>query len=257
MVQDQTPGGGSSKTGYGVYTLAILAVGLGGGSLALFAYFLSFGPLNLVDLGLGPAGSLGFDAFLSLLFFAVHSGLLRKSAKERLKPFLREEYQPALYALVSGVFILLLVALWQQSGPAFRISGVPRLLLRSALALSLAGFAWAGRALTSLDTFGFRSALGFLRGEKTQPGPLVVRGPYLWVRHPLYSFTLIMIWSYPDISPDRLLFNLLWSVWIVLGAFLEERDLLRLFGKEYGRYRSQTSMLLPTRVRPASGKYGR
>ena len=34
---------------------------------------------------------------------------------------------------------------------------------------------------------------------------MVVRGPYRWVRHPLYLTTLLMIWSYPDLTADRLL----------------------------------------------------
>jgi hypothetical protein len=35
-----------------------------------------------------------------------------------------------------------------------------------------------------------------------------------------------MIWSSPDISADRLLFNLLWTVWIFVGTLLEEMDLI-------------------------------
>ena len=42
-----------------------------------------------------------------------------------------------------------------------------------------------------------------------------------------------MIWSFPDWTSDRLLLNILWSGWIVLGARWEERDLVNNFGKPY------------------------
>jgi len=44
-------------------------------------------------------------------------------------------------------------------------------------------------------------------------------------RRSWYFFSLLMTWSSPDISADRLLFNVLWSAWIVAGAMLEEKDM--------------------------------
>ena len=35
-----------------------------------------------------------------------------------------------------------------------------------------------------------------------------------------------MIWSYPDLTLDRLLLNLLFSVWVIVGTLFEEGDLL-------------------------------
>jgi hypothetical protein len=46
-----------------------------------------------------------------------------------------------------------------------------------------------------------------------------IRGPYRWVRHPLFFFILI-IWSCPNLTTGRLLFNGLWTVWIVIGSIL-------------------------------------
>lgn len=75
----------------------------------------------------------------------------------------------------------------------------------------------------------------------------VIRGPYLWVRHPLYFFVLILVWSFPDISLDRLLFNVLWTLWIVFGTHLEEKDLLAKFGEPYRQYQKAVPMLFPWR----------
>jgi len=81
--------------------------------------------------------------------------------------------------------------------------------------------------------------------------PFTVRGPYRWVRHPLYLFTLMMIWSYPGLTADRLLFNILWSGWVIIGSVLEERDLAAEFGQPYRDYQRTVPMLVPYRLRPA------
>ena len=76
---------------------------------------------------------------------------------------------------------------------------------------------------------------------------MVVRGPYRWVRHPLYSATLLMIWSYPVLTADRLLFNVLFTIWILVGTMLEERDLVADYGEDYQNYQRRVPMLIPYR----------
>jgi protein-S-isoprenylcysteine O-methyltransferase Ste14 len=68
------------------------------------------------------------------------------------------------------------------------------------------------------------------------------------VRHPLYFFVLLMIWSYPTLTADRALFNVLWTVWIFTGSVLEERDLVAEFGDRYREYQRNVPMLIPNRI---------
>ncbi len=78
--------------------------------------------------------------------------------------------------------------------------------------------------------------------------PFTIRGPYRYVRHPFYFFILVMIWSCPETTLDRLLFNCLWSIWIVAGTVLEERDLTEEFGQKYRDYQKDTPMLIPWKI---------
>ncbi len=75
--------------------------------------------------------------------------------------------------------------------------------------------------------------------------PFLARGPYCYVRHPLYLFSILPIWSAPRFSTDQLLFNVLWTIWIIVGTRLEERDLLRDFGQTYRECQLSVPMLLP------------
>ena len=73
--------------------------------------------------------------------------------------------------------------------------------------------------------------------------------------HPLYGLVIVLAWTSPDLSADRLLFNGLFTVWIVIGTVLEERDLVGHFGEPYGEYQRTVPMLVPWR-RPTSPRTG-
>ena len=59
-----------------------------------------------------------------------------------------------------------------------------------------------------------------------------------------------MIWASPDVTADRLLFNVLWSIWMVVATRLEERDLAADFGEAYREYQRSVPMLVPRSLRP-------
>jgi protein-S-isoprenylcysteine O-methyltransferase Ste14 len=54
-----------------------------------------------------------------------------------------------------------------------------------------------------------------------------------------------MIWANPHFSQNRLLFNALWTIWIIIGTRLEERDLAAEFGDGYRDYQKRVPMLIP------------
>jgi methanethiol S-methyltransferase len=229
-----------------IYLLVILTVLLGGGALFLFALFLFWGPLGLTNLGLGPVEALWFDAGLSLAFFVQHSVMIRTPFRRRLGLVLSEKYHGALFTIASGLVLLAVVILWQGGHwQLLALTGGRRGLARLVFLLAIAGFFWGVQSLGFFDPLGLVPLLTERHGIPEQPQVLVVSGPYRWVRHPLYLCTILLIWSCPDVPADRLLFNILWTVWIIIGARLEERDLIDTFGRAYLDYQQKVPMLLP------------
>ncbi|MGD1151428.1 MAG: isoprenylcysteine carboxylmethyltransferase family protein [Syntrophales bacterium] len=237
---------------YPAYIVIFLAYVLGGSSLVMFGAFCYVGSLHLVRLGLNESGILFFDCFLSLAFFLQHSGMVRKSFRRFLSRFIPEAYVSAFYAISSGIVLFAVIIFWQESSSTVATAkDALRLLLRAIFAASLVGFYWGGKALGFFDPFGIRAIKYRLRGKKPKEMPLTISGPYRWVRHPLYLFVLLMIWSCPNLTFDRLLFNVLWTVWIYIGALLEERDLVADFGEAYREYKRKVPMLIPWRIYPS------
>ncbi len=239
---------------FAAYSMMTAALLFGSGSLLLFGVFLFAGPVSIVRLDLTEHQALLWDASLSILFFVQHSVMIRTSFQTRLARIIPRHYHPSTYAIASGVALTAMVLLWQPSRILlYQTDGALYVLTRAVAALAVAGFAWGVRALKNFDTFGLEPIKAHLRGRPLRATNFIVRGPYRWVRHPLYFFMLFLFWSFPDGALDRLLFNALWTGWVIIGTRLEEKDLVETFGEQYRRYQETVPMLFPWRMPRGAG----
>ncbi len=224
-----------------------LAFVLGVGSLVLFVVY-PLGSLSLARLDWPKRWLLCWDAGLSLVFFLQHSGMNRRAFRGWLGGAIASAYHGAIYAIVSGLALVLVVGLWQPVGTSVvTLQGITRLLAHAISLVTIAVFVWSFVAILGHDPLGFRPIVAQLRGVDEPRTRFMVRGPYRWVRHPLYSSAIVLLWTWPDVTLDRLLFNVLWTAWIYVGARLEEHDLLHEFGARYREYQRRTPMLVPWR----------
>lgn len=94
---------------------------------------------------------------------------------------------------------------------------------------------------------GISQAIAYLKGDPLPlpSEPLQVRGMYAVVRHPLYFFSLLVLWLSPVLTINILCFNLGITLYIAAGSLVEERRLIITYGDEYLAYRRQVSWLIP------------
>lgn len=233
------------------YTMAALAGLLGVGGLVGFYVFLVMGTPTIISLQWGESARLGFDMALSGVFFLQHSGMVRRSFRHRMKKYYPEPYHSAVYSMISGSLLILIVLFWQKSDlMVLSLEGPLRWVCQSGLFLALILLFWVLPVLNAADPFGIKHILDHQRGQRTGQADMVTRGPYRWVRHPAYLCNLLVVWSYPDITADRLLLNVLWTAWSLAGTYFEERDLVAAYGERYRIYQRQVPRLLPLTRRP-------
>jgi protein-S-isoprenylcysteine O-methyltransferase Ste14 len=102
--------------------------------------------------------------------------------------------------------------------------------------------------IKGLKQTGITSFIGLrqlLLPEDITPPRLVTDGLYRYVRHPLYSAGLVIIWLLPIMTWNLLALNIGLTIYIIIGAYFEERKLLQEFGDDYAEYRRHTPMLIP------------
>ena len=78
-----------------------------------------------------------------------------------------------------------------------------------------------------------------------KPGTLVTSGLYRFVRHPLYSAGLLFLWLTATMTLNQLIVYICATIYIFIGAYFEERKLLREFGAAYAEYKAATPMIIP------------
>jgi len=77
------------------------------------------------------------------------------------------------------------------------------------------------------------------------PGGLTTGGLYHYLRHPLYTAGLALIWLFPRMTVNLLVVNIALTAYLIIGANLEERKLRKEFGQEYDDYMEVTPMFVP------------
>ena len=88
-----------------------------------------------------------------------------------------------------------------------------------------------------------------LRGGEPIPADqherLVTSGPYRWVRHPLYSTTIVILLLWPSMTANWAAFVAVSTAYFFLGSIPEEEKLVEEFGDAYRRYQQVVPRLVP------------
>ena len=95
------------------------------------------------------------------------------------------------------------------------------------------------------DLFGTRQVWLYLRGRQYAEPEFRVVGPYKWVRHPLYLGWALAFWATPTMTLGHLLFASSLALYMVLASRIEERDLVRFYGRHYQDYQRRVRAFVP------------
>jgi len=187
----------------------------------------------------------GFAVAHSLTAGSGTKRLLRAVASERFA----EGWYRAAYNLVSVVtFAPVLVLMVVLPDQILCVIPPPYLLLTLFIqGIGVVGFLWGAFSVDLWRFAGIRQVYAFLHGEAL-PLPkeaLQERGIYGLVRHPLYFFSLLILWPLPIMSLNSLVFNAGVTLYFVVGSLFEERRMLRVYGEEYHRYQERVPWLIP------------
>jgi methanethiol S-methyltransferase len=192
------------------------------------------------------------------VFALQHSVMARPAFKRWWTRFVPKAIERSTYVLLASAALILLFAYWRPiAAPVvWQVGGA------AAIALTITH--WAGWGILLISTFlldhfelfGLKQV--FMRLVRRESPAPVFRTPlfYRRVRHPIYLGFLLAFWGAPTMTAGHLLFAAGMSLYILIGIWFEERDLIALFGNRYRAYREQVGMLLPLPGRRAADPKG-
>jgi protein-S-isoprenylcysteine O-methyltransferase Ste14 len=203
----------------------------------------------------GPTGPLGESLVINLLvmslFATQHSVMARSRFKRWLTRHVPVAIERSTFVLFASLALILLfwqwrpipTVVWQITNPQIAVAVIGLSLLGWVIVL-LSTF-----LINHFELFGLHQIANNLAG-RAMPKPRF-RTPALYkiVRHPIYLGFIIAFWATPVMTLGHLLFAAVTTAYILVGIYLEERDLIDLFGDEYRRYRQHVGMLVPWRRR--------
>lgn len=184
---------------------------------------------------------------LIALFGLQHSGMARRSFKERWTRIVPKPVERSTYVLLSSLALALLLWFWQPlPGSVWNVETA-----WAALVLQW-GF-WLGWLVLFLSTwmidhfnlFGLKQVYGYMAGREMRPPRFMEPGFYKYVRHPLMLGFLIAFWSRPHMTAGHLLFSAGMTLYILIGVYFEEKAMIRRFGREYRDYRRRVPKFFP------------
>jgi protein-S-isoprenylcysteine O-methyltransferase Ste14 len=180
-----------------------------------------------------------------LAWGAVHSWLAGDPVKRAAHRLIGDASE-RIYRLAFNVFAavsLLPVLLLARLLPDHTLYAVPAPWMFLMLAGQVTAVVCLAVALLQTDALHF---LGLRQLVEQESAPaLNTGGFYALVRHPLYLFGLVILWLTPIMTVNIFTLFALLSVYLFLGATLEERRLVREFGQQYEEYRRRTPMMIP------------
>jgi protein-S-isoprenylcysteine O-methyltransferase Ste14 len=181
-------------------------------------------------------------------YAAVHSLLASLGAKawaqQRFGPLANRWYRLAynLFAGISGLPILILLYMLPDQ-PIYQIPSPWILLTASG---QLIGILIIVMGILQTDPWHFVGLRQIIEQESIDPPMMVTSGLYSWMRHPLYTGGLLLIWLVPVMTLNLLMIFIILTIYLVLGAKLEEKRLIHEFGDQYQEYRQRVPMLVPS-----------
>ena len=212
-----------------------LGAGLFAASLGWFvlSYFVRFPALSAAS---STIGAVGWDVALFTAFAAHHSVFARDAVRLRVDRLFPGR-ERSVFVWVASLVLIIVCAAWRGvPGTAWNVSGLGAWLL---YATRIAGIVLTLGAAAILDIW----ELAGTRPPRHAPGEhggnatFTRRGPYGWVRHPIYLGWFLVVFAVPAMTATQLVFAVASCVYLVIGMVFEERSLVAAAPRAYEEYK--------------------
>ena len=199
----------------------------------------------------GAPGNVLVAALVNLgliaLFGLQHSIMARPAFKQKLIRFIPKAAERSTFMIGTAIVTFTLCLAWQPM-PTVLWKVDSALLSNALLAIGLAGWAlvlFSTFLINHFDLFGLRQVWLYFTGKEYTQIPFKLSTLYKYIRHPIMTGVFIGIWFTPVMTTGHLLLAIGMSIYIFIGVYYEEKDLINEFGDKYLLYIRSTARFFP------------
>lgn len=195
-----------------------------------------------------------FPTLIFFLFSFVHSLMASHRFKKELfdsvpslKPF---------YRLIYNFISILFLIAWFLSLPSdvilYQASGI-LLVVMSLVQITAVWFLLKSFFQQSGMIFtGIRQAMDKIKQNKEpgyldepERGDLVTEGMFKYMRHPMYTFGMLVLISSPIMTANLTYTIVIFGLYFWIGSIYEEKNLIKRFGDDYREYQKNVPRFIP------------
>ena len=226
-------------TGYVSGLVALLWFILAMGGFAPSA----FSPLQSTS----TMAAIGINIGLVVIFGLQHSIMARPAFKKWMHQWLPQAADRATFLLFTGLTLILAIVFWQP------LPGMMWQVETTGLMISLwalYAFGWTYLLLATFVTnhfelMGLRQVYFYSRNQPYKSVPFTRKFMYSYSRHPMMLGLFIGMWCVPNMSVSQFVMVSLLTLYVFIGLYFEEKDLMNEFGESYRKYKNEVATLIP------------
>ncbi len=175
------------------------------------------------------------NAALFSAFALHHSIAARPTVKRAVEHLVGPCLERASFVWTASILFTLAVSRWHRvPGQIYARKGPAAAAHRMAQLAGVGLTAWSALRLDPLELAGIERQHGDRSGRPRMV--IATRGPYAFVRHPIYTGWILMVFGTPRMTATRLVFASLSTLYLLLAMPLEERSLEARLGSRYRAY---------------------
>lgn len=200
------------------------------------------------------------DIFLIFILYFLFGYTHTFLSSKKIKNFIKDKFGNliAFYRLSFNIISILLLALILKYAPRpdiiiYDLQNPYDLLILIPQFLGLIGFFWSFKYLCASELIGIGQIKRWLRNEYDvedldERTTLNIRGPFKFVRHPIYFFSILFLISKPTMDLFYLITFICAVIYFYVGSIYEEKKLVDEYGKLYTQYQSNVPRILPLKI---------
>ena len=204
--------------------------------------------------GRETAGPISYRAIAAdvVLFsvFAMHHSVFARDGLRKSITRLVGSLERSVYVWIASALFIAVCALWRPvAGVAWRVN--QPVLAWCIVAAQIIGIWLTLRSASLIDVrelAGLRQVDADAQRVPTDPSTFKTRGPYGWVRHPIYSGWFLIVFGVPVMTMTRLIFAVTSSVYLLIAIPFEERSLRHSSRGAYDQYMREVPWRLVPRL---------